>query len=259
MKKLTIALFAVVAVALLAGQAGAAVIDIDGRLADSTESSALEWSVPADTENDGIKKGDPIPDTAVSDTDVTLTASTNGQVWNDAWSAGSYTEGAEWNFRAERGFDEDPEFGVASQTESVNGGYYIEMTLDSTGHDSDPFDLNSISVSLWRNGDGAPSDFGLAFDGDDNGWDTGDFLTDASVGSGIDNATTLTASDIDSSATTSIVRLYYWGTDNNSGNTHLYDVSADYTVIPEPASLGLFGIVCGALWFARRKFRGMAS
>jgi len=29
--------------------------------------------------------------------------------------------------------------------------------------------------------------------------------------------------------------------------------------IPEPASLGLFGIVCGALWFVRRRFRGIAS
>jgi len=29
--------------------------------------------------------------------------------------------------------------------------------------------------------------------------------------------------------------------------------------IPEPASLGLFGIVCAALWFVRRKFRSMAS
>ena len=32
-----------------------------------------------------------------------------------------------------------------------------------------------------------------------------------------------------------------------------------YEVIPEPASLGLFGIVCAALWFVRRRFRGMAS
>ena len=35
--------------------------------------------------------------------------------------------------------------------------------------------------------------------------------------------------------------------------------SAYNTVIPEPASLGLFGIVCAALWFARRKYRGIQS
>ena len=231
--------------ALFAIQAAdAATIGIDGRLADALV-GGLEWSFPA-ANNDN----EAIPDATDSDGDVILTVSANGRRWNDGFSVGDYTPGQGWNFRAE-------DFGNTGDL-AITNGQYIEITLDSTGLDSDVFDLDAVSVSLWRNGNGAPTDYALAFDADNNGWDTGDFLitaTPAAPEGGVINPETLTfdASTIDAATTSSTIRLYYWGSISGSGNTHLYDVELSYTIIPEPGSLALLGL--GGLCMIMRRRR----
>jgi hypothetical protein len=50
------------------------------------------------------------------------------------------------------------------------------------------------------------------------------------------------------------VRLYYWGQSSISGNFHVYDVTAEYTVIPEPATLSLIAAFGGGVLFVRRRF-----
>ena len=221
--------------------AGAATIDIDGRLATATVGE-LEWSSPAaNSDNEAI------PDATDSDGDVLLTVSANGRRWNDGFSEGDYTPGQGWNFRAE-------DFGSTGAL-AITNGQYIEITLDSTSLDSDVFDLDAVSVSLWRNGNGAPTDYALAFDADNDGFDTGDFLVTATPGFGTANAETITydATTIDASTTSSTIRLYYWGSISGSGNTHLYDVALDYTIIPEPGSLALLSLG-GLCMLHRRRF-----
>ena len=51
--------------------------------------------------------------------------------------------------------------------------------------------------------------------------------------------------------------IYLMFADINSEPSNQYQAGIDNIVlIPEPASLGLFGIVCGALWFVRRRIHG---
>jgi hypothetical protein len=235
--------------ALAAGSASAATIDIDGRLANSTASSALEFG-----NNSGLADLGVIPAVSVNDSTVALDLSTNGQRWQITYSSGTYDNGEEWNIRQEGGLNP-----ATTNTAAFTNGTYLEIGLDSTAFGSTSFDWTSLSVSLWRNGTAAPNNFQLAFDTDNNGWDTGDLLgTIVVVGSGITEATTITynTTNLVSAATSGTARLYYWdttGENNPNGNFHLYDVSADYTAVPEPSSTALLGLGGLALILRRRK------
>uniref|UniRef100_UPI00356A300B hypothetical protein n=1 Tax=Pontiella sp. TaxID=2837462 RepID=UPI00356A300B len=83
----------------------AATIDIDGRLADSTEACAMEWGDNSGRGDSGnttaVPVGSNMPD-PVSDYDgtVTLTVAPHIQDWRTGYSAGSYDAGEEWNVRS---------------------------------------------------------------------------------------------------------------------------------------------------------------
>ena len=234
--------------------ANAATIQIDGRLADTTVSSALQWG-----NNSGLDGGvnaDPIPSVVVSDANLQLTAATNGQRWSDSYSDGDYDNGEEWNIRqAGNGSG----LAVAeSSADAFTNGTFLSFTLDSTNQNSVLFDIDSFSLSLWRNGAAAPSNYQLAFDSNANGWDTGDLLGSAiTPGTGTANAATITATDGDivSNANNVQVRLYYWNNTtgvSENGNFHLYDLSAGYSIVPEPSSAALLALA-GLSLLARRR------
>lgn len=232
--------------ALAAGPAFAATINIDGRLADSTEASDLEWGDYSSTADTAT-----ISPSFVSDNDgtVTLTVATNGQTWNTSYSSGSYDAGEEWNVR--QGIDSILPVSETAAASFTNGSY-LSISLASTSS----FDWTSVSASLWRNGAQAPDSFQFAVDTDNDGWDTGDLLGSTSVlAAGIAGADTMTA-NFASGVTGDEVRLYYWdttGSNNAGGNFHVYDVSADYTAVPEPSSAALIGLGGFALILRRRK------
>jgi len=232
--------------------AAGATINIDGRLADSNEASDLEWGDNSLLANDAAIPS-PVAD---DDGTVTLSVATNGQLWNDSWSDGAYDAGEEWNIKQAN------ETGASTATtaqEAIDGGRFLSFTLSSNL--LTPIDWESVSASLWRNGPGAPNTFQLAIDDGDGFDDVGDLVGSATVaGQGTANAVTISFSGaaMPTNVTSGEVRLYYWDTDSNtstSGNFHLYDVVADYSVVPEPATamLSLVAAV-GVILLARRQF-----
>ncbi|MFC7337850.1 PEP-CTERM sorting domain-containing protein [Haloferula chungangensis] len=235
--------------------AGAATIDIEGRLADSTEESALEWgdnSTRGDSSNNlPIGSNMPAP---VSDDDgtVTLTVSTNIQDWRTGYSTGSYDAGEEWNVRSSSN--------AAAATGAFSNGAFFSITLDSTTNSSERFSWQSVAVSLWRNGSGADTTFQLAIDADGNGFTVEDLVGAPETPlDGIAGATTILfdGAELPDNVTSGEVRLYTWGTTSIAGNIHVYDVSADYVVVPEPSAASLMAIVgCGFL-LRRSRSRSM--
>ncbi|MDF7797966.1 PEP-CTERM sorting domain-containing protein [Pontiellaceae bacterium B1224] len=239
---------------MFAHTASAAVIDINGYLATSTETDG-EWgdnSARTDTSGTGAsaEPGTNVPDPVFDDDGtVMLTFSANGQGWRTGYSSGSYDIGEEWNVRSSYS-------ATTASNAIVQGGYY-EITLDSTGNSSDLFSWDSVSVSLWRNGSGADTTFQLAVDANNDGFDVGDLVgTAATPAAGIGGATTISYSgaSLADSVTTDSVRLYTWGNSSINGNIHIYDAVAEYTVVPEPATLGLVAAFGGGILFVRRRF-----
>lgn len=232
----------------------AVLIDIDGRLADSTEACAMEWGDNSARKDSGTTTAVPVgtnkPD-PVSDNDgtVKLTVAANIQDWRTGYTPSTitYEIGEEWNVRS------------SSTSTTAAGaftqGAFFEITLDSTENASALFTWDAVSVSLWRNGTGADSHFQLAVDAGNDGFTVDDLVgTAATPAAGIGGATTISWSGVYGSSTTNTVRLYHWGNSSPSGNMHLYDVTAEYTVIPEPATLGLVAALGGGILLVRRRF-----
>ncbi|MCP5537356.1 MAG: PEP-CTERM sorting domain-containing protein [Akkermansiaceae bacterium] len=239
--------------ALAAGTASAATINIQGRLSNvetPTTGLGLEWG-----DNSGLANSATIP-SPVTDNDgtVTLTVATNGQLWNTGNSAGTYQAGEEWNIRQGNGTILPVSTTAAA---AFTNGSYLSISLASAG----AFDWTSLSANLWRNGSQSPNNFQFAYSTDAS-WTTADLIgtlqTQASGTSGTGNVVTVSAGalDLPSGVTSAEARLYYWdttGTTNLGGNFHLYDVSANYTAVPEPSSTALLGLGGLALIFRRRK------
>ncbi|MBK1833281.1 PEP-CTERM sorting domain-containing protein [Roseibacillus ishigakijimensis] len=233
----------------LATGAHAAVIDIDGRLADSNEASDLEWGDNSGRSDSGgstpIGSNRPAP-VVDSDGTVNLTVAANIQDWRTPTSSDPYEAGEEWNVRSSSN-------ATTAQGAFTNNAFF-SITLDSTALGGSLFDWDSVSVSLWRNGTGADTDFQLAIDADGNGFTVDDLVgTVSNPGAGIGGATTISfaGGELPQGVTTGEVRLYTWGQGSISGNIHLYDVVAEYTVVPEPSSALLFGL--GGLFLVWRK------
>lgn len=192
-----------------------------------------------------------VPSSSVTESGYTLTfdpvsASTSASArnWSTGWTAGGpYSAGAEVNLRAGSA-------GLStSAADAITNASYVEISLTTPGT---AFDLDSVSVSFWRNGTGAAQNYQLAYSSDAT-WTTADLL-----GSATNVTTTGTASglttvsysglSLPTNTTDATVRLYFWGATSNGGNTHYYDVEANYTVVPEPTTftallVGLGGCV----------------
>ncbi len=241
--RMLIIIFVVVIVANAAR--AATTIAIDGRLITDAV-GGTEFSGDA-----SMATGSAVPDVVVTDATLSMTLSTP-QFWHSNWTpANEYDAGEEWNIR------QAAVAGTVSKSaaDAFTNNSYLEITLDSSAQASELFDLNSISVSLWRNGAQAPDNFQLAVDADNNGFDAADLLGVSSVlASGIDGATTISASGLTTGVTVETLRLYYWdntATSNKAGNFHIYDVAADYTVVPEPSTIAMLAL--GGLALRRRK------
>lgn len=223
--------------------APASIIDIQGSVG-----SGGEFADYSSLTNIGDAFG---PSTVV---DGSMTLSADGELpvsWSTGQSGGTtYVAGSEINYQL-------------GTVNSVSGAAfandaYISIFLSSAGS---AFDWNSVSVSLWRNGGGAPSTFQWAYSADDN-WNALDFLgsptTVSTTGAtgGVPNqiaTISFSAADIATSITSGEVRLYSWGNSSANGNTHLINVEAGYTAVPEPGLTALLLGATGCLMWMRRK------
>ncbi len=145
---------------------------------------------------------------------------------------------------------------------AVAGLRYISFTIQSQSG----FELNlngaSVNFTAWRNGGGAPEDFGLAAR-----TDGGTFVAGNQIGSvllkphggssGISNPQTLSftfsGAQWDGVTDAVEIRLYGW---DGTGNLHTEDTTitgASVTVVPELSSAALLGLGGLALILRRRK------
>ncbi len=143
-----------------------------------------------------------------------------------------------------------PGANVSDDENAFTNDVYLNIDLSATQQ----INLDSISVSFWRNGAGAAQDYQFAYS-EDATWTTDDLLGTAthftSTGSG--NTTTVSiASGLPTNFTNTSLRLYTW---TGNGNTHLYNVTANYTVVPEASTFTLMGLTLLAALFLKRRFR----
>lgn len=164
-------------------------------------------------------------DSSDADGTITLTASRIGvdtEVSASRWNPNAYSgAGSEINFTKQAGT-------IADLAGAITAKTFISFQLD-TGTDLSTFD--SLSLSLWRNGPAAAENYQWVYDADGDGFEAADALGSV-VNVGDTASFNVSASGFSSSeATLHEVRLYFWGTSTNgSGNTHLYEVRAEYTV-----------------------------
>ncbi len=207
-----------------------------------------------------------IPDSSVTDGDFTLTTkfpqgaynngTNHGINWSGSYPGGSgmtYSTGQEINFRA----------GFAGEESSAIDGGYVDIVLETAG--ATPFNWSAVSVQLWRNGTGAATHYRFAYDADADGYGTGDLLGTATnvSSSGVTGTTpnelatiSYNAADIATSISSSdTIRLFFWNASSEGGNTHIVNVSAEYTVVPEPGTLALTLLAgaAGILMMRRRR------
>jgi hypothetical protein len=229
-------LVTIAASTLIGASAQAATIDIVGSTTSGAGGEFADYSALIGNNTQGWAPSivnDGVVSFSVGDTGVNLDNSGSG--FNNG---GSYLgAGTEINFNA--GGDSTDAAGAFTKLQ------FLSFQLDSTGFDSDTFTFDEISVQLWRNGAAAATDFQFALNTGAAAWDTDDLLGTATnnTASGTGNIFTVTQALTTTAATAQEVRLYFWGTSNATGNTHLFDVSATY-VVPEPSS---FALIAGLL------------
>ena len=224
------------------GISQAAIIEIQGFADRSTVGGDF---VDIGDGSGGTVTGTSFGDSAVTSGDFTLTflgdvaSGTAIETSSGDSSGNSYEVGSEVNLK---------NFDASDFSSAVSNDSFIEIKLESSGSN---FSLDSISVSLWRNGGSAPSDYQF---GETDGTALG---SSQSFGDGgVGDAGTITASSLSSTfnnVSTATVRLYAWGGSSN-GNTHFYNVEADYSPVPEPGNFALISaLFLGAVAVARRR------
>ena len=224
---------------------GTTVIGDGGEFADYT---AATLGLP---EGNDVK---PWPASVVNDGTVSLSAGRDGLI-SQVSTAGFNNESNYRGAGAEINFNQSNTFATAADV--ITNNTFLSFQLNSTPFASASVTLDSISLSLWRNGSGASQNFQLAYDAAGDGFGVGDLLgsvtTIGSGTSGTGNTFTVSSPIASSAGTTREVRLYYWGATNGAGNTHLYDVTAAYTVVPEPSTLGMLAFCSFGLLSHRRR------
>ena len=234
-------------VVMLASPAQAATIDIVGSTAALGGGEFADYT--------GLPTGNnvkPWGASVVNDGTVSLSAGRTGldtTVSTAGFNRDSYADygaGSEINFT--QGNDTTTNTTAAT---AISLNTFLSFQLSSTSS----FTLDSISLSLWRNGGAASTNFQLAYDAAVPGFGVEDLLGSATniATSGTGNTFTVSSPIASSAGTTREVRLYYWGATNGAGNTHLYDVTAAYTVVPEPSTLGMLALCSFGLLSHRRR------
>jgi len=202
--------------------------------------------------NNGDLWGDSSVTQVVAEGDATLSVSRTGinpsttyttSVAN--WSESNYRgAGTEINFQLGAGTLRTADFGA------VLGNHFISFQLETDFLST----LDDISVSMWRNGAAAAETYQFAYAND------GVYLNDTTanaqttvantfLGSAVNNTTDSAsntfsvASSVNSDwGTLHEVRLYFWNGGDVQANTHLFEVNANYSIIPEPSSLALLAL-----------------
>ena len=230
----------------ISGAASAATIKIAGT-AGAAGGDFADYS--------GLAANDPWADSSVNDGTVSLRASLDSLDSSTSaavWSTSSYSgAGSEINFQ---------KGGATDASSAVAGNHYLNLIVDSTGFGSSTITIDSITVSVWRNGAQAAENYQLAYDSAGDGYGTDDLLGTAvnNTTSGSGNTFTIgfdPGSAITSAGTEKEIRLYFWRPSGGAANanTHLFEVSAEYSVVPEPSSLLLCGLASVFLIGRRRR------
>ncbi len=183
---------------------------------------------------------------SVGDTGVNADNSTSG--FNNA---GSYRgAGTEINFTV--GGDS-----ATTAAAAISANQFLSFQLDSTAFASDSFTFDSISVSMWRNGGAAAQSYQFAFDDEGDGtWAVDDLLGSETTNtvSGTTNTFSVSETITSTASTQQEVRLYFWNGTIEAANTHLFDVEATYSAVPEPSAFAVIiaGVV-GCMAITRRR------
>ncbi len=187
------------------------------------------------TDYSALNGGDLWADSFDYDGVVRLSASLtgfNGERSASRWNNSNYQgPGSEIDFTKGSGT-------AATATDALAEKTFIALKLDSSEFDSEFFVLNSLSVSMWRNGGQAADVYQFAYDADGDGYDVDDM-----VGTAVHNAASGTASTFavteefsTAASTNQEIRLYFWKSDGGgavAANTHLFEITATYnTNIP---------------------------
>ncbi len=234
MKKLS--LFTMVSLLLFPGLQAGVIIDIDGASDEFEDYS-------------GLSSGDTWATMSfVTESGYTLsTVNPTNRVWNET----NY-QGARKELDLSIGLSSHDD-NSTSFSDSITEGKYWEIKLTGSS-----FDLESISVNLWRNGTGAAQYYQFAYDDEGTGYDVGDALGTAfnasSTGIGSQYLVSYSGLGLPSSTTDAKIALFSWGGSSGTGNTHFNKIAAEYSVIPEPGSMALLILgFAGFLTFCKRK------
>ena len=162
--------FLAIAFAFCFSSASAALIDIDGSVNTTSQNQGGEFANYSAL----ALNADPIPTSTVNDGIVSLSVIDTGNPrWATGYASGyQYSNGAEINFN--KGVTGNPN--PTTLGEAVTNNAYLDLVISSVGFGGSLFDLNSISVELWRNGAGAATDYQFLFDGNANGFSASDAL-----------------------------------------------------------------------------------
>jgi hypothetical protein len=212
----------------LANPASAAtIIDIQGSVDGTGPDEFADYS--------GLSKdADITPPSTVTDGDYSLTVGGFGPLVD--WGGSSNIDGSEIDFQA--GGASEGVSTADSAADAFTMGTYFEVSLASTGLN---FDWDSLSATIWRNGGAAAETYQFAY-ADDGNWDTTDLLGTAQTFTtdGSSNLETVSyTGNIVSDAASATARLYFWDATNTDGNTHLTNVEAQFSPIPEPSAMTL--------------------
>jgi hypothetical protein len=243
------------ALVLLTGGAQAVLVGFGEDFTDGTVSSVdfgTNWQVTGST-SDGVGNA-PVAAlvTSVTDTDNDITLTLTLTSANNPGSATVSSRDTLEDIAIGSGFAAGT--GKAPNTEfELSGGEGLHYSLAISGTGAAKIStlaLNFIDVRRWGNTETAIFYDGTAGTGNSvslTGNVTGDDVSyDGSIGQALSGLTALTAAN----ANTWV--LEQWG--NASESTGLGSIGFEYTVIPEPATLGLFVFVGGGMLWIRRKF-----
>ena len=129
---------------------------------------------------------------------------------------------------------------------ALSSGAFIVIKTDSSAFGATEYLLESVTLQLWRNGSQAATFYQFAYDQENDGYTQSDLIATPTEinSSGTSNSFQISASLPPTESTQHEVRLYFWNPSGGAANanTHLFDISASYTLAEPPRVPKIIGI-----------------